>query len=91
MNKWYLSFDLIVFLRILFFCFFGFFFCLFRAIPVAYGSSQVRGQIEAVATSLCHSHSNTGSQLHLQPTPQLKEKLDATEQAQGSNLCPCGY
>ena len=40
---------------------FCFFFCLFRAVPVAYGSSQARGQIRAVAASLHHSHSNTGS------------------------------
>ena len=36
-------------------------FCLlFRATPVAYGGSQVRGQIRATATGLHHSHSNTG-------------------------------
>ena len=35
--------------------------CLFRATPAACGSSQARGQIRAVATILCHSHSNTGS------------------------------
>ena len=34
---------------------------LFRAAPLAYGSSQARGQIRAVVTSLHHSHSNTGS------------------------------
>ena len=38
------------------FCFFAF--LLFRAEPVAHGGSQARGQIRAVATSLCHSHSN---------------------------------
>ena len=35
-----------------------FFFGLFRAIPTAYGGSQARGQIEAVAAGLRHSHSN---------------------------------
>ena len=35
------------------FCFF-----FFRAVPTAYGSSQARGLIRAVATSLYHSHSN---------------------------------
>ena len=37
-----------------------FFFCLFRAPPVAYGSSQARGQFGATAANLCHSHSNSG-------------------------------
>ena len=40
----------------------GFF---FRAAPVAYGSSQDGGQIGAVAASLHHSHSSSGSELHL--------------------------
>ena len=39
--------------------------------PVAYGSSQAQGRIGATATGLCHSHSNTRSELSLQPTPQL--------------------
>ena len=34
---------------------FFFFFCLFRAAPAAYGGSQARGQIGAVAASLHHS------------------------------------
>ena len=38
--------------------FFFFFFNLFRAAPVAYGSSQARCGIEAVAAGLCHSYSN---------------------------------
>ena len=42
-----------------------------RHIEVTYGSSQARGRIGAVATGLCHSHSNVGSMLHLRPTPQL--------------------
>ena len=41
----------------------------FRATLVAYGSSQARGQIRAVASGLHHSHSNMGSELHLQATP----------------------
>ena len=52
-----------------------FFFCLFAiswATLMAYGGSQARGgPIGAVATSLHHSHSNTGSEPRLQPTPQL--------------------
>ena len=47
-------------------CYF-FFFLLFRAAPVAYGSSQARGWIGAAAGSLCHSHSNVGSELCLWP------------------------
>jgi len=49
--------------------FFFFFFLLFRAVPSAYGSSQVKGQIRAIAAGLHHSHSNTGSKLHLRLTP----------------------
>ena len=41
-------------------------FCFFRAVSTACESSQARGQIQAIAASLCHSHSNCGS---LQPTP----------------------
>ena len=50
---------------------FNSFFHLFRAESMAYGSSQARGQIRAVVASLHHNHSNTGSELRLQPTPQL--------------------
>ena len=56
-----------------------FFFCLFAvswAAPAAYGGSQARGQIGAVAIGLRQSHSNVGSELHLQPTPQLMATLD---------------
>ena len=35
------------------------------ATPVAYGGSQARGPIRAVAAGLCHGHGNTGSELHL--------------------------
>ena len=38
---------------------------------MAYGGSQVRGLIRAVAAGLHHSHSNTGSELCLQPTAQF--------------------
>ena len=43
--------------------------CLFRAIPIAYGSSQARGQIRAAAASLNHSQSNSGLEPGLQSTP----------------------
>lgn len=48
-----------------------FFFFLFRAAPVAYESSQARGQMRAAAAGLHHSHSNYGSEPYLQPMPQL--------------------
>ena len=38
-----------------------FLFCLFRAVPVAYGGSQARGRIEAVAAGTARS------ELHLRP------------------------
>ena len=60
------KYDLVTFLC----CLSLFFFCLFRAIPTAYGGSRARGQIRAAATSLPHSHSNIRSELHLWPTPQ---------------------
>jgi len=36
-----------------------------RAAPAAYGGSQARGLIGAVATGLRHSHSKAGSELRL--------------------------
>ena len=53
-----------------------FLFCLFRAAPVAYGGSQARGRIHTTAASLHHSHSNSESELRLQPTPQLTAMRD---------------
>ena len=47
--------------------------CHFRAAPIAYGGSQARGLIGAVVAGLCHSH---GSELHLQPKPQLTAMPD---------------
>ncbi|WP_447305893.1 hypothetical protein, partial [Escherichia coli] len=58
---------------------FGFFLLLlllFRAALKAYGRSQARGQIGAVAAGLHHSHSNSGSKPHLLPTPQLMATPD---------------
>ena len=68
-------------------------FCLFafsRAPPEAYGDSQARGGIGAVAAGLSQSHSNATSEPHLQPTSQLMATLDPqpTEQGQGSNPQP---
>ena len=68
----------------------GFLFFFFRAVLVAYGSSQARVWIWALAATLHHSH--MGSEPHLQPTPQLKATQDPrpTEWGQGSNLHPHG-
>ena len=80
-------------LEIIFLCFFVLFcFLLFRPAPSAYGSSQARSWIRATAAGLCHSHSNTGSEPHLWPTPQLMAMpgLWPTEQGQRSNLQPHG-
>ena len=41
--------------------------CLFRDAPMAYGGSQARGWIRAVAAGLYDSHSNARSKLCLQP------------------------
>ena len=62
------------------------------AAPVAYGGSQARGRIGAVATGLRQSHSNAGSEPHLQPTPQLTATPDRqpTQQGQGPNPQPHG-
>ena len=46
-------------------------FLFFRATPMAYGSSLARAQIGATAAGLFHRHSNAGSKLRLQLTPQL--------------------
>ena len=66
--------------------------CLFRTILAAYGGSQARGPVRAVAASPRQSRSSKGSQLSLQPTLQLMAALDPepTEQGQGSNPYPRG-
>ena len=46
------------------------------AAPAAYGGSQARGRIGAVATGLRQSHSNARSEPRLQPTPQLTATPD---------------
>ena len=47
-----------------------------RAAPKAYGGSQARGPIRAVAVDLRHSHSNAGSEPHVQPIPELMAMPD---------------
>ena len=51
----------------LFVCFLSF----LGPLPAAYGGSQARDRIGAVATGLRQSHSNIGSEPCLRPTPQL--------------------
>ena len=55
---------------------FFFLYLLFRAASMAYGSSQARGRIRAVAAGLHHSHSNIISELSLQSIPQLMAMQD---------------
>ena len=53
--------------------------CLFAfsgVTPAAYGGSQARGPIRAVAAGLRQRHSNTGSEPHPRPTPQLTATPD---------------
>ena len=65
---------------------------IFRTTPMAYESTQARGQIGATAASLHHSYSNLGSEPHLWPTPQLMAMLDPqpTKRGQGWNPHPHG-
>ena len=44
---------------------------------MAYGGFQARGRIGAMAASLHDSHSNTGAEPRLGPTPQLTATLDS--------------
>ena len=68
--------DIIYLFAYLFICLFAF----SGAAPMAaYGGSQSRGLIGAVDAGLHQSHSNVGSmgsELHLQPTPQLTATPD---------------
>ena len=58
---------------VFFFFFFGLF---YRAAPEAYGGSQPRGQIGAVAAGLHHSHSNVVPEPHVPAIPQLMATPD---------------
>ena len=66
--------DFILFLFLFIYLFLLFAFP--RAAPAAYSGSQARGLIGAVAAGLRQSHSNAGSEAHLQPTPQLMATPD---------------
>ena len=60
-----------------------FFYFLGGATPAAYGGSQAKGQIGAVAAGLHDSHGKTRSELHLRPTSDPQ----SAERGQGSNPC----
>jgi len=56
--------------------------CVFsRAAYVAYGGSQAKGLIRAVATGLHQGHNNSGSEPRLRPTPQLTATPDPLSEA----------
>ena len=46
------------------------------AAPTAFGTSQARDGIGAIAAGLNHNYSNAGSKPHLQPMPQLAAMSD---------------
>ena len=50
---------------------------------MAYGGSQARGRIGAVAAGLHHSHSNARSGPRLRPTPQLTATPDPRPTGRG--------
>ena len=57
-------------------CTFFWLFAISWATPTAYGGSQARGLIGAIATGLHQSHSNVGSEPSLRPTPQFTATPD---------------
>ena len=70
-----LSVTFLFYFILFYFILFYLFVWLFKTTPVVYGGSQSRGQIGATAAGLHYSHSSTGYELHLQPTPQLMTTL----------------
>ena len=71
LRSFYLFIYLLLLLLLLFLLF-----AFSRAAPMAHGNSQARGPTGAVAAGLRQSHSNAGSEPHLQPTSQLMEIPD---------------
>ena len=70
LNPWFLAKYQHTLILVLFFLFLFFVFLPFLGpLPVAYGGSQARGLIGDVASGLCQSHSNSGSESCLEPTP----------------------
>ena len=70
-----------------------FIYLLFRATPVAYGSSWARGQIRAAAAGLCHSTAmpDPSHLCDLQHSSQQHRILNPLKQSQGLNPHPHGY
>ena len=68
-------FEVLLFIFIYLFIYFGLF-AISWAAPSAYGGSQIGGRIGATAAGLRQSHSNSGSEPRLQPTPQLTATPD---------------
>ena len=68
---------------------FFFFLCLFafsRAIPMAYGGSQARGQMGAVAAGLHHGRSNTGPEQRSEKQTVLNV-MESNSQVLLNGLC----
>ena len=59
----------------------SFFLSFFRATPMAYGSSQSRGPIRAIAAGLYHSHSNLSHVYHLHHSSQQHRILNPLSKA----------
>ena len=66
----------VIYTHTILFLFVCLFFVFSRAVPTAFGGSQARGGIRAVAAGLRQSHNYAGSEPHLQPTPQLTAMPD---------------
>ena len=64
-------------LSVPYFFFFGRLFAISRAASAAYGGSQARGLIGAIAAGLHQSHNHEGSEPCLQPTSQLVATPDS--------------
>ena len=71
-----------------YFYFYLFIYLLFTAAPMAYGSSQTRGRIRAVAASLHHSHSNAKWEPRLWPAPQFMAILESLANWARSGIKP---
>ena len=66
----------ILFIFFILYFLFVYLFAFSRAASVAYGGSQAKGQIGAIAAGLHQSHSNGGSEPRLRPTPQCTATPD---------------
>ena len=83
-----IAITFLFFFSFLFFSFLLFSFLLFQTAATAYGGSQARSQIGDTVASLHHSHSNVGSELHLQTTPQPTAIQDPQPSERDQRLNP---